>query len=244
LRLVGSIATLHAAGQLPEALMNRHRFPPMFLAFGLVLLSMSNVAASQEPTASTSPNETSDSAAVPDWMVWRAFQESLRFYARQSSAALNDMLAQRFGLTATERTALLSAGESFLTTIDRIDSEARAELQARYRPRAPRNPARRLPEFPPGVVFRQPGKTVRDLAIESGLYTKVEQKKEALLTAHFQMLERAVTQRKLALMSEWVRTNVRPSIKTAERGISGPPIEHSSANDASPGSNRSDTRER
>ena len=196
--------------------MKRRRFPAILIVFGVVWLSLWNVAATQEPAASISPNETSDSTAVAPWMAWRVFQESLRFYARQSSAALNDMLAQKFGLTATERTALLSAGESFVTTIAQIDSEARAELAARYRPAAPRNPARRLPEFPPGVIFRQPGKTIRDLAIESGLYAKFEQRKEALLATHMQQLARAIAPPKLALIGEWVQANVRPSIKAAE----------------------------
>jgi hypothetical protein len=219
--------------------MKRRGFPPLLIVFGVVLLFMSNVAASQEPAISISPNVSSDATAVAPWKAWRVFHESLRFYAHQSSAALNDMLAQRFGLTATERTALLSAGESFVTTIARTESEARAELAARYRPPAPRNPARRVPEFPPEAIFRQPGKTVREMAIESGVYAKFEQRKEALLAAHIRQLEWAIAPPKLALIGEWVQANVRPP---ADRGIPAPGTEHS--NGASRGPNRPDIRER
>lgn len=135
--------------------MNRRPFPRIAIVSALALLSCLSVSSGQAVRASAAPrpSETSETVVVPAWMAWRAFHDSLKFYSRQSVTAVNDMLAQKFGLTATEATTFMNAGESFLAALERIDADARAEVQARYgRPPAPpRNPQRRVPVFPAGT---------------------------------------------------------------------------------------------
>ena len=126
------------------------------------------------PATSSVPVGASTDPAIPAWLAWKVFHESLTFYARQSTAPVDKMLGGQFGLTTAEAAALMGAGQSFIQEIERIDSDARAEVQARYgsSPAAPRNPQRSIPVFPAGTIFREPGKTLRDMVVESGLYRR------------------------------------------------------------------------
>ena len=58
-------------------------------------------------------------SSVSNWLAWKTFHDSLAFYARQSTAKVDDLLAGRLGLTPTEAADVLTEGQSFLAAIQR-----------------------------------------------------------------------------------------------------------------------------
>jgi hypothetical protein len=226
-----------------EVVMRKRLSVGIALVADLAVITAMNVGATHEGIPQSEPLvQASSATVVPEWMAWKAFQDSLRFYARQSSAAVNNMLTANFGLSNTECRALLVSGELFVSAFDRIDADARAELQARYRPIAPRNPRHHLPAFPPGTIVLPPGKTLRDLAVETGLYERVEQLKQELLTRHVEELKREIGSVKVNSIRDWVETNIRPKINISDT----PPQDFGgrTPNGAPSRDNRSDIRER
>jgi hypothetical protein len=155
--------------------------------------------------------------STSNWLAWKVFHDSFAFYARQSGAQVEEMLASRFDLTPAEAAALLAAGRTFVGAIQRIDADAKAQADTRYgrlvRPARPLNTAGARSRWsgprPPG-----PEKSRRERAIEDGLYAAVEARKEAALTEHTTALAGQLDPVKFARVADWVNTSVAPGITT------------------------------
>lgn len=212
------------------------------LCFIVAVLLASRVGfgqAARQPASPAAGSGSPDPSSVPTWLAWKVFHDSLAFYGRQSISQVNGMLTSQFGLDSAETAALLNARQPFLAAIERIDTDARAEVQTRYG--TDRRPPADLPRPSPGRVagpapserpiVRESGKTLRDMVRESGLYDQVEEKKRAALAAHLAELERAISPAKLARIGEWVQTSVAPRVKTVERGSRVPGVDRSSSGD-------------
>ena len=169
----------------------------------------------------TNHGQAVDAEAVPTWLSWRVFHDAVTFSTRDGSFTA---VEQQFGLTAPEATRLRDTGASYSAALDRIDVDARAALRAQVsKPlKAPRNPKRRLPAFPPGTIIHDRSKSLRTLALESGLYAEVESKKVAAFAKHMTAILRAIPPEKLVVISDWIRTDVAPHIRIAETGIPVP----------------------
>jgi hypothetical protein len=152
----------------------------------------------------------SSAQAVPEWMAWRAFQESMSYYSQQSSERFNRMLASQFGLTRAQADALLNAGRTFIADIQRIDADAQVEIRRRY-PDA-LGPGNWPPAGPPNRSSG-PRKSIRERAIADGLYAKVESAKQTALNSHLEALGRSLDAGKLIQIRQHVQTTVASRIK-------------------------------
>jgi hypothetical protein len=160
---------------------------------------------------------------VPDYLAWRMFHKSTAFFHEQaarklatqpSSAGQRTLFARtprrnafeitlkrRFGLTPDETAALLSAGKAFLSGLDGIHQDAKAEVRRRYKS--------------PQALTAQaqgPRKTLLERSKEDGLHAEIEGRREAALNAHLQSLSKILTPSELAKVTQWVRTSVAPNI--------------------------------
>ena len=218
----------HAANPetVKEALVNHNPHPRLLTV--AVLVAMSVVPDLALGQAGSQPGSQA-STAVPAWLAWKVFHESLTFYRTRSGAQVNDMLAAQFGLDGADAAVLSNVGQEFVAAMERIDSEAKAEVQARY---GSVGPPVGLPRPTTGqeagssgaTMVRQPAKTLLDKVRESGLYDQVEAKKRAALAAHLGELTGALSPAKMARIGEWVQTSVAPRIKTFDRGTPVPAL--------------------
>jgi hypothetical protein len=164
----------------------------------------------------TRPGPTSS-----EWLAWKVFHESLTFYGEQSAAALDAMLSRRTGLDHAEAALLLKAGQSFVATIDSIDADAKAEVQRRYGTSS-RAGARQ-------TIRLERGKTLLEMVRESGLYDRIEKRKQAAVSAYIGQLQRAFAPAKLARVTTLVQTTVAPRIFTIDRGTPVPGVDRSAS---------------
>lgn len=178
-------------------------------------------------------------APVPEWLTWKAFQRSLAFYNRQSPQGVQDLLATRLGVPRASAALVLSAGETYLAELERIDAETRQAINARYRPeRAPPVTLTR-PSFRSGTevplsarASAQPtGASLRDLAIQDGFYAQVEERRAAALAAHKKQIVTIAGSTQLAAMERFVETEVAPHVKVFGPGDLAPAPDRSAAGD-------------
>src|SRR5437870_155356 len=87
--------------------------------------------ASQVTSADAAQAGASTQDSVPRWLAWKVFHQSLASLV-QRSVDLNALLGRKFGLTAVEIPNFVTAGQSFLASLERIDAEAKAEVLRRY----------------------------------------------------------------------------------------------------------------
>jgi hypothetical protein len=167
-------------------------------------------------SAQTTQNGDSAAQPVPDWLAWKMFHQSLAYYAQRSPESVNQMLAAQFGLTRAQAAGLLSAGQSFDGAIKSIDDGAKAEASRRYpdivgsaTPPSGRTTPRRTKMLPSG-----PPKTVRERAIEDGLYAEVEAKKQSALDNHIKALTSNIGPSRLAQIRNYLQSSIAPRIKT------------------------------
>lgn len=177
--------------------------------------------------ASTAPTRAiAQSRSAPDWLAWKAFHQSLAFYQSRSNDKVSRMLAVRFGVKGGDETTLLQAGQSYVKTIDSIDADARADVRARWG-------AKRIPKLPNAANGRAPamsnppivlerGKTLVQMARESGMYDRVEAQKNAALVAYLQDIRQALGPATSARLAKWVQSSVAPQITVGERSITVP----------------------
>jgi hypothetical protein len=120
------------------------------------------------------------------------------------------MLSNQFALTASQGQALRNAGQTFIAAIQRIDSDARAEVQRRYY-----GGTLQVGKPPGGGPVRKSSvseKTIRQRAIEDGLYAQVEDSKRAALDSHIADLKRNLDASAFDRVQKWVQTSVAPRI--------------------------------
>jgi hypothetical protein len=178
----------------------------MLFAFVLFTLYLGSSEAGQNPTGQE---------PVPSWRSWKVFYDSLAYYAKRSPEPVNQMLAVQFGLTRAQAASLLSAGQSYVATIQSIDEDAKAEARRRYPditgPSTPPSgqPPRRTKTLPSG-----PQKTVRERAIQDGLYAEVEAKKQSVLDNNIKALTGNVGPSRLEKIREYVQSSIAPRIQT------------------------------
>lgn len=172
------------------------------------------------PLASGSETQ---SLPVPDWLMWKVFHESLAFYRNRSPQQVEAMLHERAGMASGQASALHAAGALYVAAIERIDADARAEIQARYGNKLPRRPGSDPPPPPPvdrpvdarPAITLEPGKTLLQMARESGLYDSVEASRQAALSAHVQQLGQVLGAAAFGRVQIFVETTVRPQIGMA-----------------------------
>jgi hypothetical protein len=155
----------------------RYTLTSVFCALALLAPQLVSSATAQKATSRPG------SAPAPEWVAWRVFQQSLAAFVRRSPN-VNGMLRAQFGLTEAESSALLNAGQSFLTAVQNIDTYTKAELLRRY-------PARRPDGSPPRnakTLMRREEMSLRERAMRDGLYSEVEGRKQAALSEHMQAL--------------------------------------------------------
>jgi hypothetical protein len=173
------------------------------------------------------PPPTTESVA--DWIAWKVFYDGLSVATGTSTVGADQILAKRFGLGNVGAAALRAVGQTYVQDIDRIDAAARAEIDRRWGMDLPRaaNGTRRNPDGgPPRAVMIEPGKTLRQMARESGLYDEIEAQKATALAAHLSSLNQAVGNTTRASIAEWVQTVLAPRIRRADGGVQVGPLDH------------------
>lgn len=175
------------------------------------------------------PGSTTAGAPVPEWLVWRAFHDSMRFYSKQSPDAVKRVLTQSAGLTPEQADAILQAGPQFLQEMDRVDEAARNEVQQRYRSAglsAPSStaviprPAFRTGAIPPtGLPVEWGGGNLRQKMEQEGVFARVNRQKADTLAAHRNALSSILGADGLAHLESWLQTNVAPSVKVFDKAM-------------------------
>jgi hypothetical protein len=132
----------------------------VLFAFALFTLYLGSSEAGQNPTGQE---------PVPSWRTWKVFYDSLAYYAKRSPEPVNQMLAVQFGLTRAQAASLLSAGQSYVATIQSIDENAKAEALRRYPDITgpPGSPSRQTTPRRTKTLPSGPQKKVRERAIQS-----------------------------------------------------------------------------
>jgi hypothetical protein len=156
---------------------------------------------------------------VPAWLAWRVFYQRLVHLNQQAGGVAAQRFGEQFGLAAAQTAVLLSAGQSFITALQRIDDDAVAEAKKRYPDAFPSDSSRPLisKTIPTG-----PRKTVRERAIADGLYGQVEARKQTLLADHLLALGRSLDSVKVEQITKYVQTSIAPRIKVVITPPSGP----------------------
>jgi hypothetical protein len=161
---------------------------------------------------------------VPDWLVWRVFHDSMRFYSEQSPDAVKRVLTQKAGLTPEQADAVLKAGPAYLQGMDRIDAAAQAEVQQRYRstdlPPSTRilpRPAFRKDAVPPAGPPVEWGGNLRQMVEEDGLLARVNNQKADTLAAHRRALTATLGADAQKALESWIKINVAPSVKVFDK---------------------------
>jgi hypothetical protein len=164
--------------------------------------------------APTKAQAVQPSEPIPTWLSWKVFYDSLAFYSQKSAGQDEKVLTDTFNLSPTQAATLLSAGQSFVAEIQRIDEEARQEAKKRYR----YVPAQTGAPPPGGPKRRQaaPQKTIREQALEDGLYAQVEAKKKVALANHMKDLGLNIEAKKLKQIGQFVETSIASRIKRSD----------------------------
>ncbi len=208
-------------------------------------------AAQTGPRAGIVADGASNPASVPAWLAWTVFHHGLTTNAQTSGASVDLTLAVQFGLDAAEASALRAAGPRFAAAIARIDSDARATVQARYgtdrRPRrvtrAPGRDAVAAEAASERPIVLERGKTLLDMVRASGLYAQVESRKDVALAQHVAELQRALDAESFARLRLWVLGPIASNIRVVDRGRPAPPVDRS-AGDGPSGYVKRQDRER
>jgi hypothetical protein len=191
----------------------RSRCLSKFVLFAFVLVVPEVALAAQ----ATPPGQQT----VPNWLAWKAFYESLKFYQKRSPEQVNEVLDQQFGVVGAQAARLLGAGQSFLAELDSIDDYAKMEVARRYKyvpsKSGPFDGVRLLPQ-----------KSILERAIEDGLYAEVELKKATALANHIKALGPAFDAATLQRIDKYVTSSIASHIKrvvdpTSVTGNPGPP---------------------
>lgn len=171
------------------------------------------------------PGITEAGAPVPDWLVWRAFHESMQFYSKQSPDAVKRVLTQKAGLTPEQADAVLQAGPGYLQEMDRVDAAAQIEVQQRYRSAArhapsaaaiPR-PAFRNGAVPPARLPVEGSGNLRQAIEQDGVVARVNRQKADTLAAHRSALSAILGADGLAELESWLKTSVAPGVKIFDK---------------------------
>jgi hypothetical protein len=189
-------------------------------------------------------NPDAVNAPPPEWLVWRAFHDSLEFYARNAPEDVRDLLIQRGTLTGLEAQAVMGAGRDYLEKLSTIDDEARAEIQRRYqsdrpsevpvRNSDPSKPSRETVPVPLNVMpvpsnllsgRTASGRDLRDVLAANGFIALVEQQRSAAVQVHLVRLRGIVSSQKMTDLEEWLRKDVAPGVAvvTSATPTSPPP---------------------
>jgi hypothetical protein len=170
------------------------------------------------------PGTTKAGAPVPDWLVWRVFHDSMRFYGKQSPDAVKRLLTEKAALTPDQADAVLKAGPGYLQAMSSIDAAAQSEIQQRYRsadlPSSTRNiprPAFRKGAVPPSGPPVEWGGNLRDQLEEDGLVARVNRQKADTLAAHRRALSASLGPDALTALESWLATNVAPGVKVFDK---------------------------
>lgn len=167
--------------------------------------------------------------AAPEWAVWRAFYGSLDYYGQQSALAVQELLLERSGLTATEAGVVQGAGREYLSELALIDQQARTDISARFARRSDSPSEAARPEIPAEVVARgliparaADGRLVYDILAEEGFIENIEEQRRAAFRKHWNTLARTIGLGKLISLERFIETDVAANVRVATRGVPVP----------------------
>jgi hypothetical protein len=191
---------------------------------GLLFCLILSTAVSAMAQAASSPSSTAKEL-VPDYLAWRMFHQSTAFHHKEAASKATSQAAptseprrtpferqqrvnvfdqamhKEFGITPEQSAILLNHGNTFLQALERIQTDAKAEVDRRYN-----TPAARA------ARVRGPQKTIRERTKEDGLDAQVQTQRQTALDAHLQNLSRDLPPASVAKLHAWVRTKVAPQI--------------------------------
>jgi hypothetical protein len=214
------------------------RRPLFFGAYLATTLLVTHLAMAQDAPNGFSPqpslplgSRNAGLVQAPDWVVWREFYDSIEYYNRTAPSRVQELFAERAGLTSSESAAVLDAGYDYVQRLSLIDGDARTEVKSRFQ-------AKDVAPLPPGLVQRRAdaqlppdpmsrrtadGKDLREAVVADGLVARVEQRRAATLQAHREYLARTIGLQKLAALDRWIATDVAPNVKTVTSAAPVPP---------------------
>ena len=188
-----------------------------------------------------SPVAPATNGAAPEWMVWRAFYESLRFYRQQSPRLVDEVLIEGAGLTPAETAAVTSAGQHYLDGLTRIDDDARREIAARFQsPGLSFSPSDLLPtpaqqqgaanaaapqraNAPPLTPGRTlDGRSIAETLTAEGFVANVEERQRLEFRTHWETLARTIGLAKLVALERIINTEVAPNVHVATQATPVP----------------------
>jgi len=150
-------------------------------------------------------------------------------FDKQDSQKFAQIMKSQTGLEPADIAALKRSGALYNAALERINADARREVGRRYGsdrpiPQASNRP-RQLPPDAGPPIQRRPGKTLRMMAVEDGLFAQVEAQKQEALTKHRDTLRKQLGEDKMARLEAFVRVQIAPNVKSIDlsRPASAPP---------------------
>ena len=151
---------------------------------------------------------------APEWSVWGALYTFLESSSRNAIAPVETLLGERADLESYEANSVLTAGRDYLRQLAEIDQEARQEILTRFRPRnAPPPPPVPGGGGPREAIELPHGTTLSQILEAEGFIQRLEERKQALLTAHRAQLEQLIGPIKLKRLEVYVETEIAPTMK-------------------------------
>lgn len=212
----------------------------LLLVVGLLVACPRLYAQQQQSTTTNTPTTNPaltptqippGSDPAPPWLAWRTFHNSLVFYNQKSPDALTRMLSTKFGLSTDQATALMTAGQKYLSDTQQIELQTRDEIRRRY---IPKFSGKRL------VKPTGPAQTTRQRAITDGLYDQMEKLHQNAVDSHLNSLKGKLTDAQISQIRTYVETTVVSSIKPVPVGQT-PPTRGSGPHPGPQGSNPNPT---
>lgn len=153
--------------------------------------------------------------AVPPWLAWQVFHESLDFFVETSDATrLDRILTRQFALEPGAAATLRATGSEYLAAIAEEDATANAQIQARYTGGGPATPAPSVSGRPGAgrPLYLPKNTTLLALAQRDGLFQSVEAKKSAHLNGHLGRLRSSLGRQSILAIERWVNNTVTKNI--------------------------------
>jgi hypothetical protein len=191
-----------------------------------------------EPVVASSP--------APEWFVWRAFHDSLAFYARQAPDDVADLLKHRMAFDEAQQARFMTAGHNYVQRIEAIDKQARASMFSRYAqqlipqgiPLSAAKPESLMRADAGGQVRPllsgtapdlssnngRDGQSVRAWLEANGFIAEVEAQKRVALGEHLDGLGQSFGTEALSKLEAWIAVDVAPNVGMETREFRVPPV--------------------
>jgi hypothetical protein len=174
----------------------------------VVLLTCASAHKSESFYSEAPPQGTAER-----WMAWRAFYDQVRTARTASDAEMLGAFAADIGLSRRQLEMALSEGDGLLLQLKSIDDESRARLLSLHGAPRPTNLPRRedrpaLTTAPLVVKLPHGVKSVRELAVNTGLFAQAEARKDAVVQNHLRGLDRLIGGDGRQALEQWVAAHI------------------------------------